>query len=485
MIDFLKKSSKDPGSSTINIFVQSNQPEGYNGIWIKSDTFSYEVIVETANKNSLTPSAINIVKGTKLETILSSKLADLYYTFDAIYLTDSSNNVLYDEKIYYGNGNRWIDISLRTKLEYIESSGTQYIDTGLIMSTNMRIEMQYKLLAITVAQCIIGESVAGWNYYAAGLSGIADRYGIDYGSTAIIRRNAATSDRVDTVVTNTSLQNGAYTDTSTNVLRNNGGTLCLLHNGSYPNDRASARIYYCKIYNNSTLVRDFIPVKDSDGIVCLFDKVSKQFFYNAGTGNFTAGKEIFDNPATELEYIESSGTQYIDTEIACSNNIKTEIRLTPINSNNETSIMGARNNYQSNAMDLTLYCGGWYVYGNNAESELDVDLQVNTTYDVVVDNNIVRCKLATEEEYSTVKTFTAQTFSGLNLFIFGECFNNSASYLSKIRIHGLKMYKNGTLVRDFVPAKDNNNVVCLFDRVSKTYFYNSGTGNFIPGGVKI
>jgi hypothetical protein len=186
-----------------------------------------------------------------------------------------------------------INTALYEELEYIESTGTQYIDTGLIMSTSMRIEMQYKLLAIAVGQCIIGESVAGWNYYAAGLSGIANRYGIDYGSTAIIRRDAATSDKVDTVITNTSLQNGAYTDTATRVLRNNDGTLCLLHNGSYPSDKASARIYCCKIYWNNILVRDFIPVKrTSDNEVCMYDKVSHTFITNAGTGTFIAGPTI-------------------------------------------------------------------------------------------------------------------------------------------------------------------------------------------------
>ena len=57
-------------------------------------------------------------------------------------------------------------------------------------------------------------------------------------------------------------------------------------------DKHSIRIYSFKIYDNGTLIRDMIPVKDLSGIACMYDKVSGQFFYNAGTGDFIAGPEI-------------------------------------------------------------------------------------------------------------------------------------------------------------------------------------------------
>lgn len=52
------------------------------------------------------------------------------------------------------------------------------------------------------------------------------------------------------------------------------------------------KIYYFKIYDNDVLVRDFIPVLDHNGSPCMYDKVSKQFFYNSGTGDFIAGPII-------------------------------------------------------------------------------------------------------------------------------------------------------------------------------------------------
>ena len=53
------------------------------------------------------------------------------------------------------------------------------------------------------------------------------------------------------------------------------------------------RLYSCKIYDNGTLVRDFIPAKKiSDNKCGLWDKVTNAFYPNSGTGTFKAGPAI-------------------------------------------------------------------------------------------------------------------------------------------------------------------------------------------------
>ncbi|MGN1207950.1 MAG: hypothetical protein ACI4TI_00580, partial [Christensenellales bacterium] len=50
---------------------------------------------------------------------------------------------------------------------------------------------------------------------------------------------------------------------------------------------AQAKMYSCKIYESGVLVRDFIPVfNTTTNKAGLFDKVTKQFFGNVGTGDF-------------------------------------------------------------------------------------------------------------------------------------------------------------------------------------------------------
>ena len=58
----------------------------------------------------------------------------------------------------------------------------------------------------------------------------------------------------------------------------------------------SARFYLLKIYDNDTLVRDFIPCQTTAGEIGLWDDVNSVFYGNAGTGTFTAGPEIIPDP---------------------------------------------------------------------------------------------------------------------------------------------------------------------------------------------
>ena len=57
------------------------------------------------------------------------------------------------------------------------------------------------------------------------------------------------------------------------------------------------RLYSAKIYDSGTLVRNFIPCKNDNNVVGLYDLVNDVFYRNAGTGTFTAGNEVsFPNP---------------------------------------------------------------------------------------------------------------------------------------------------------------------------------------------
>ena len=67
---------------------------------------------------------------------------------------------------------------------------------------------------------------------------------------------------------------------------------CLNKEGSTYGNFASLKIYNFKIYNGTTLQRNFIPVKrNSDSVLGLYDTVNSKFYTNSGTGTFTAGEE--------------------------------------------------------------------------------------------------------------------------------------------------------------------------------------------------
>ncbi len=53
---------------------------------------------------------------------------------------------------------------------------------------------------------------------------------------------------------------------------------------------AYARIYYCRIYKNGTLVHELLPCRrNSDNEVGMYDTVAGAFLANGGSGSFTGG----------------------------------------------------------------------------------------------------------------------------------------------------------------------------------------------------
>ena len=57
--------------------------------------------------------------------------------------------------------------------------------------------------------------------------------------------------------------------------------------------------------------------------------------------------------------------------------------------------------------------------------------------------------------------------------------------IGSIRIYSSKIWDNGELVRELVPAKrDEDDTIGMIDLVTQTFFVNEGTGEFIAGPVK-
>ena len=186
-------------------------------------------------------------------------------------------------------------------VEYIESTGTQWIDTGFTANQDTSIEIDYMPLAVSGDLAVFGSR------YAYNSRGFAFHYVtssnyvlVDYGSTGDTDRRIYTADwgpiQANVRVLLKLDQNRAYKD---GALVKTYGTYTfttpypltlfgLRDNSATPKWLISMRLYGCKIWDNGTLVRDFRPVRDSDGAACLYDAVSGSCFYNAGTGYFRA-----------------------------------------------------------------------------------------------------------------------------------------------------------------------------------------------------
>lgn len=66
--------------------------------------------------------------------------------------------------------------------------------------------------------------------------------------------------------------------------------LCALNNAGETRWYSSIKMYSCQIYDNGTLIRDYIPALRSDGIAGLYDVVNDTFYASNGTSDFLYGE---------------------------------------------------------------------------------------------------------------------------------------------------------------------------------------------------
>ena len=182
-----------------------------------------------------------------------------------------------------------------TELEYIQSSGTQYIDTRFIPTSNTKISIDFQVLSVVADDTIIGtinpNCVIGYNtteIYAGFKLGTGTSIAI--ATTVTSRHTAELSNgvfKVDAQQKSFDQVTGfSHTLTALIFASHYSG----ISDGAY--GKCAAKVYSAKIYESGVLVRDFIPCKNASGVVGMWDDVNSVFYQNAGSGTFIAGPEI-------------------------------------------------------------------------------------------------------------------------------------------------------------------------------------------------
>ena len=183
-----------------------------------------------------------------------------------------------------------------TQLEYIESSGTQCINTGVNPNQNIGFTIDVQVLNTQTSD---GSIIAVRNldtgiYQTLYLSGSAQRFRSRYGTQSALQfsEEIPATGRNVFIKTGNTLSTGGETLTFTNETfqMNEPLTLFCINTGGTFSQFCKMRLFSCKIYNGNTLIRDFVPCKNVSGAVGLYDIASGSFYANVGTGVFIAGQ---------------------------------------------------------------------------------------------------------------------------------------------------------------------------------------------------
>ena len=175
------------------------------------------------------------------------------------------------------------------RIEYIESNGSSYIDTGIYGSDSLDIEISLSSIGNIGFFLISRESNLKRTYgvvFEQATSLRFDYYNnlnfLDYSVNQIVTIRKSGLDIYVNNVLSKRLSGNKFTTPSTLLM------FGILQNGEVNSSPAGSKIYFLKMKENGMLVRDFIPVKrKSDGVIGMYDLVGRKFYTSPNGVAFT------------------------------------------------------------------------------------------------------------------------------------------------------------------------------------------------------
>lgn len=174
----------------------------------------------------------------------------------------------------------------RTELASLSLDGNCYFDTEIMPDQDTNTKAKWNLQSGTtyIAGARDDNYKFGYtctdNFYAVrGTVNSSAKSANYWNGDWIINQTGVSYQFGDTTVATDAID--SFTLTSPYYLGN------MSKNGAPAGTGVTGKIYYAQIYSGDTLVAYMIPVKKSDGTLCLYDKVRKKYIYNAGTGTLT------------------------------------------------------------------------------------------------------------------------------------------------------------------------------------------------------
>ena len=424
-----------------------------------------------------------------------------------------------------------------TRVEYLESSGTQWLNSGVNLCSNDTVVADYEPCASSLT--------SSRDLFGVYKMGMTARYiFIDKGSDPWTMRfdkadgsNNATSTSPSPAVEATPGERRTVTmhigSGTSSIISSSGETLysgtlngTISHNATSPlgiftlnvsgtlskSYACAARIYSFRIYDKNDALRlDFVPCT-VNGDPAMYDRVSGNYLTNGGTGSFSTGATMatplyviassatastadYGEPDAYLDYVEGTGTQMVNTEfLLASNSVIVAEYAYP------DPIVGHAN-YLFGVYRSGMTAG--YFYSNGGSFPLRFQKATGTSGASTTEaginatpnsRQIVAMRLATgatstivsqsgETLYSGVLTGTISQNATAPLVLLGlnNQGNLDSGYACSAKIYSFKIYDgDGKIARHFLPCIKNG-VAGLYDKVSGRFFRSATATALVAG----
>ena len=415
-------------------------------------------------------------------------------------------------------------------VSYVESTGNQYVDTGITGRWNTKIEAKVEWMNLADSafvasgyysnntrfymcycnaspyQMLLSQRV---NATAKVSNGWETRWetGRVYDYAAEFSATNSAGESTGTITVD---GYGPWSNTFTGL--NTGRSLYVFANNSADGTvggKSKTRCYGLKIWQgpedggDMVLVRDFQPCMKG-GKAGLYDAVSGNIFYSI-SGTDLICDENSEVPDEFIDYVESQGDAanadgqkpaYIDTGIIGKSDTTIEFKETCLcNDKDEHCVIGAKDTsnrffmwYHASGHTVGLGYGGTYwrpvtTDPTKAGAWNDANLYPlnygDTTHARVSFAAGSQTFTAINDETGAEKIWTSLSKANAvdtdrSLYVFARNDNGAPNAYSASRLYFLKIWQDGALVRDFRPCLKNG-VAGLYDDVSKRIFYSLGT----------
>lgn len=381
-----------------------------------------------------------------------------------------------------GNGRLPYDYQ---EVEYIEFTGTQWIDTGINGDATWDFSLQWTQ---TQERQLMGYGGSGGEYF-----------GVNKGYYAIYDVSETPIGNKDEVkfmyegmnsglyVNGTRAVNGGYEAGASNKTFAVGS----LHGKAY----CQFKLYSLDVTKAGNKVAEFVPCYNIDTTeIGLYDLVTCEFFGNIGTGIFIKGKDVIQSSRLpsdyqEVEFLESTGNQYIDTQEFFGNGFGCSITYEYTEFVDDSDVLGTDGNLETNqkyAILLNLDSQGQRTVlskGDNYVIEHSpIEVGQIYTSDISFSNGHFSHVYGSQSIQIDCDNFDCS--NPLCLFARYKPGQSDAAAKSKSRIYSCKFFKNNILVKDLVPCfRNSDSKPGFYDLIGNEFFTNSGTGEFEVGPV--
>lgn len=183
-----------------------------------------------------------------------------------------------------------------------------------------------------------------------------------------------------------------------------------------------------------------------------------------------------------LNYISSTGTQYIDLDLKPTSNTRVECDVQVYEWSSFATIFGCRDassQTASQAYVMAVSSANTFrsdYFGDSKSTNVNSHLN---RVEIIKNKNVV--SITGDNENASIINANTTGESTYNLYLFAMNNIGSASLFVKARLYSCKVYEGDMLIRDLVPSKDANGTIGLYDKITNIFFTNKGTGIFGNG----